>query len=259
MLFRLEYAAVLSIGVIFTILFGVFYVNDTLAEQVLTLASASSSSSLPLPRDILVSTMFLVGEFFVTIIALVTLPQLIVRDEQQKTLPLFLSKPIPRWNYYFGKYIGGTSTLSASMCILAALISVFVFIQSPSLLSVVAISTIFLALKIALLSALIMSLSLRFSEWVGTIIAFLYYIGGHFNFLFPYWGSAYPGTWGDMMLTAYYILPDLTPVSSWSLLSAAVENYPLDINYGYWFLKQTGIYTIGFLFLGYDSFRKKSF
>ncbi len=143
MLFRFEYAAVLSIGVLFIILFGVFYVNDTLAEQVLTLALASSSSTLPMPRDIFISTMFLVGEFFVTIIALVTLPQLIVRDEQQKPLPLFLSRPIPRWNYYFGKYIASTATLSASMCFLAALISVFVFIQSPSLLPVVAVSTFF--------------------------------------------------------------------------------------------------------------------
>ena len=248
MLFRFEYAAVLSIGVLFIILFGVFYVNDTLAEQVLTLALASSSSTLPMPRDIFISTMFLVGEFFVTIIALVTLPQLIVRDEQQKTLPLFLSRPIPRWNYYFGKYIASTATLSASMCFLAAFISVFVFIQSPLSFTGGGCFYFFLVFKIALLS-----------EWAGTIIVLLYYIGGHFNFLFPKWGSAYAGTWGDMMLTAYYILPDLTPVSSWSLLSAAVENYPLDINYGYWFLKQTGIYTIGFLFLGYDSFRKKSF
>ena len=256
--FRLEYLAMLSIGAVFILLFGAFYLNDTLAEQVLALASTSSPGNLPLSRDILVSTMFLVGEFFITIIVLVTLPQIITRDDQQKTLSLFLSKPIPRWKYFFGKYFGGVAALSVSICILALLIVMFVLIQSPSLTDAVIIATIFLILKLSILSALIMSFSLRFTEWVGAFIALIYYIGGHVSVLFPEWGSSYPGAWATMMTTAYHILPDLTPVSSWSCLSAEVEQSSLNINYNYWFFKQIGLYTFGFLFLGYDSFRKKS-
>jgi len=256
--FRLEYMAMLSIGAVFILLFGSFYLNDTLAEQVLALTSMSSPGNPALSRDILVSTMFLVGEFFITIIVLVTMPQIVARDDQQKTLSLFLSKPIPRWKYFFGKYFGCVAALSVSICVLALLILMFVLIQSPSLNSAVIRSTVFLILKLSILSALIMSLSLRFTEWVGAIIALMYYIGGHVSVLFPEWGSAYPGAWATMMTATYHVLPDLTPVSSWSILSAEVEQYPLNINYYYWFFKQIGLYTFGFLFLGYDSFRKKS-
>ena len=259
LLFRLEHIAVQGIGVLFILLFGIFYVSDTLAEQVLTMAAASSPGSVPLPRDILVSTMFLFGEFFITIIALFTVPQLLVRDEQQNTLPLFLTKPLPRWHYFFGKYLGEIASLCISFGIYSVIILLFVIAQSPALVTVVMLSSLFVMLKLALFSALIIGFAERYFRLFGVLTALLLYITGHMSMKMLELSYLYEGMVGQMMKTAYYILPDLAPISSWSIISAAVENYPLHIDFAYWFIKHTGLYTCGFLLLGYASFKKKSF
>ena len=259
LLFRIEQYAILGVGLLIILPTGILYLNDSLAEQVLSMAAATSPDIVQLPRDTLVSSMFLLAELFITVSALFTISMLISRDIQQKTLSLFLSKSMPRWHYFLGKYIGGTASLCITFSFYAVIIFFFVLVQSPSLLSTIVISTLFVILKLALLSALIMSSTERFLGWLGAMVAVLYYIFGHINIKILEWSIIYEGLWGDMLKVVYYILPNLSEVSSWSLISAEVENYPIHINYTYWFAKQIGVYTIGFLFIGYLSFKRKSY
>jgi len=258
LLFRLDQYAILGTGLLIILPTGILYLNDSLAEQVLSMTAATSPDIVALPRDILVSSMFLFAELFVTVGAVFSISLLISRDIEQKTLPLFLSRSLPRWRYYFGKYLGGTASLCITFSFYAVIIIFFVLAQSPSLLYTVLVSTFFVFLKLALLSALIFSSAERFFGWYGAMISILYYIGGHINIKILEWSIIYEGLWGDMLKVTYHILPNLSEVSSWSLISAEIEQYPIEINYSYWFAKQIGIYTIGFLLIGYLSFKRKS-
>lgn len=213
LLFRIEQIAILGMGLVIILPTGILYLNDALSEQVLSMAAATSPDIARIPRDILVSSMFLLGELFVTVSALFTIPLLIPRDEQQRTLSLFLSRSIPRWGYYFSKYIGGTATLCISFSIYAVIILVFVLVQSPALFPVAVVSWLFVLLKLSLLSAIIMSSTERLFGWFGAIVAVLYYIFGHVNVMFLEWSVLNQGLWGDVLKFVYYILPNLSEIS----------------------------------------------
>jgi ABC-type transport system involved in multi-copper enzyme maturation permease subunit len=254
-IFRLEIFAVVVLGLVFIGLFSVFYLNDTLSGQVLSIVS---SGGAPVSREIFLSTMFLAGEFFIVILALFMIPELIIGDRQQKILPLFLAQPIRRWEYFSGKYIGGTLALWASFFIFWIVIFACTAIKTSPLLFAILISAGFILLKLAILCAMIIALTEWFGRVFGSLVGLLLYIGAHSTIYIDEWALKTTGIWHFLAKTSSALLPNLIPVSSWSILTASLEHYPIEINYPIWFLKHIIVYIVGFVLLGTYSFKKSS-
>ncbi|MFC1562175.1 hypothetical protein ACFL4Q_04190 [candidate division KSB1 bacterium] len=256
-LLRLEQIALLLLGLLLILPFLVVYLSENLSHQILDILTSMSADQQEVSREMLLAAMLMMSELFTTLVALLLIPMLIYRDEQHRMLSFYLTRPLSRERYFLAKYLGGTLSLFVFFSVFACFILAVSFVHSPNITGYLIQAYFFALLKLALLSALLIGLTTRFSIMFGSIAALLIYIAGHSNIQFLIWSILNPGILSTFFKTGYYVLPDLLTVSSWSILSAVIEKKPIEIPYVYWIIKHLLIYIPLFLLIGTASFRKR--
>ena len=120
------------------------------------------------------------------VISIVLTMNLIPEEIERRTLYTILSKPVQRWQFLVGKYLGAISTLALMMSLMTVLMIGMFFLQghvygSEQLLELLQAPALFF-LQMSLLSSLV----LFFSTWMGATVNFflsggMYLLGSLFN------------------------------------------------------------------------------
>ena len=112
-------------------------------------------------------------------------------------------------------------------------------------------------LKYAIFTGFMVFLTVRMPALVAGLISLLMFIGGHVSSRIEDFYEQFTGFMLYLLKLGYYILPNLSPVFSGTILDRDVnlfENY-MSI---YWWVTYAVIYTIILLILAVFSFRRKS-
>lgn len=147
--------------------------------------------------------------FFGVLIAIFVGISLVSKEIDKKTIYTILSKPVPRYEFLLGKYLGLMITLFVNMAVMVAgLLAVMVYLNAPvTLLLFEAIAFIFLELVV--ITAVALLFSTFTSATLSAIFTLAIYVVGHLSTDLKQFGDKMDGLGRAVLNAIYYILPNL--------------------------------------------------
>jgi ABC-type transport system involved in multi-copper enzyme maturation permease subunit len=182
---------------------------------------------------------------------------IIYREIEKRTIYTVLSKPISRWQFIVGKFLG----LNATVSLLAALMTLVLLIVSwiaggtfrPQILSAVLLTW----MELTLLTALSIMMSTLCSPILGAIFTLLLYFIGHtsgdLKELAARFGSRSVRLLTDLM---YYALPNLEYLN---VRGKVIHGVAVDVEYVAFASSYALLYTVVFLIIAVLVFERKEF
>jgi len=118
-------------------------------------------------------------EIFWIIWVLFVWSQLLFKEIEWKTIFLILSKPIKRYEFILGKFLGFSATIFLIIFIQAFLYLLVLYFKDIEITKLIIFSIFFTFLKLELLLALVFFFSSFMSNMITILVSILFYISGH--------------------------------------------------------------------------------
>jgi Cu-processing system permease protein len=194
---------------------------------------------------------------------------LVQKEIQRKTVLTLLAKPIPRWHFILGKYLGLLMVLAINLAVMSlCLFGILYFIDSPPSAGLsLAIYLIYLEM------AVIVAVALLFSSFSTPTMSGLFtlgvYLAGHltgdilqhFQFVQKF-GDRLPGSPNIPPLTEkvirgiYYVVPNL---ENFNIRGRIVYELPIGEHYVAWMSLYGLVYIAIYLLIACLWFNKRDF
>lgn len=118
-------------------------------------------------------------EIFWIIWVLFVWSQLLFKEIEGKTIFLILSKPIKRYEFILGKFIGFSVTIFLIIFVQAFLYLAMLYFKEIEITKLILFSIFFTFLKLEILLALVFFFSSFMSNMITILVSILFYISGH--------------------------------------------------------------------------------
>lgn len=228
--------------------FGILF---TLSSRLLVPLSLGQEQKIV--RDMGLALISLFG----ALIAILTGAQLVYKELERKTIYAIISKPIRRFEFVLGKYLGLLLTLLGVIAIMTAGFFALVFwvdgAVSPSLLKAVG----FTYLELMVVTAVALFFSTFSTPIISAVFAFLLYAVGHLSGDLKLLGQNLPTQLGKgFCLFLYYLLPNL---ENFNIRGQVVYNQPVTLRYTSFVLGYCLLYTLIVLAIATLIFRRREF
>ncbi|OFW55650.1 MAG: hypothetical protein A2W01_02170 [Candidatus Solincola sediminis] len=188
----------------------VFYIILALTVLMIFLIPLLPSAQVGVQLDLMREAALGLTTIMAFVLAIIMGGTSIARDAEQRTIYNIISKPVQRWQYYLGKFLGIMLVLVITLALIFIVIGVFVLAKfrvfDPGLAK--ALFTIFL--EASILTSLTMMASVYLSPLVCVFVGILFYVVAHVKggYLYDAMNNGNPiARIGAGFL--YYILPNL--------------------------------------------------
>lgn len=152
--------------------------------------------------------------------------RLMVQEMEQKTIYLIVSKPIKRWEFVFGKYIGLSVTLALNVFLMSLALWGTGFLMEGFIDWSLAPAIFLIYIEILLVVAFSLLFSSFMMPTVSAIATLMIFIVGHLSDYLMEFMAVYPDRGYHWLLRAiYYVVPNLEKLN---LKIAVVEDLPFD-------------------------------
>jgi ABC-type transport system involved in multi-copper enzyme maturation permease subunit len=173
---------------------------------------------------------------FGTLIAIFVGVSLVSKELEKRTIYAILAKPVRRWEFILGKYLGLLLTLFVNLAIMSAGLMVALLYQGgTSLMGYVwLLPAIYLiSLSMAVTTAVAMTFSTFSTPTLSTLFTFFFWVIGHFNADLLEFGQL-TKSWflGGICQFLYYVLPNVSnfeSINSRNIISSAAYYQPIDL------------------------------
>ncbi|TKB57197.1 MAG: hypothetical protein E8D49_13705 [Nitrospira sp.] len=147
--------------------------------------------------------------FFGVLIAIFVGISLVSKEIDKKTIYTILSKPVPRYEFLLGKYLGLMITLFVNTVVMVAgLLAVMAYLNAPvTLLLFEALGFIFLELMV--ITAVALLFSTFTSATLSAIFTLAIYAVGHLSTDLKQFGAQMDSVGKAALNAIYYVLPNL--------------------------------------------------
>jgi len=105
--------------------------------------------------------------------------QLLFKEVEGKTIFLILSKPIKRYEFILGKFLGFSGAIFLIIIFQAFLYLLMLYFKDIEITKLIIFSILFTFLKLELLLALVFFFSSFMSNMITILVSILFYISGH--------------------------------------------------------------------------------
>lgn len=182
---------------------------------------------------------------------------IIYREIERRTIYTVVSKPLSRWQFIVGKFVGLNATVSLLMAMMTAVLIGVDWIVSRSF-SPQLLTAVFLTwMELTLLTALSILMSTLASPILGAILTLLLYVIGHTSAdlkqLAARFGSAPVNA---VVAVTYHLLPNLEYLN---VRGKVVHGVPVDITYVAFASSYALLYATVFLIVAVLVFERKEF
>jgi Cu-processing system permease protein len=169
-------------------------------------------------KDFGLSAMSLFGLLIAVFIGI----RLMVQEMEQRTISLILSKPIRRWEFVIGKYLGLACTLAVNVLLMAVALWAVGLVQEGRIDLALAPAMILIYLEILLIVAFALLFSTITSPTLAALFTLVVYAIGHSTAFLREYTLIYPDKGFHWVLRLiYYAAPNLENLN---LKMAAVEH-----------------------------------
>jgi ABC-type transport system involved in multi-copper enzyme maturation permease subunit len=180
---------------------------------------------------------------------------LIYKEIDKRTVYTILCRPIFRWEFIVGKFLGLALLLLVVTVAMTAASAVYVLVLGGTVDATFLLAALLIYWKLLLLNALAVLLSSLTSPILGALIVFSVYLIGHAtNILVDLPLQIRESVTGRVLEVVYYVLPNL---SNFDIRAEAANDVPVAFTYVLWALAYGTIYTAMLLTLAALAFEDK--
>jgi len=190
-------------------------------------------------------------------IAVLVGTSIVYREIDRRTIYTVISKPVARWQFILGKFLGLITTVSLLLGGMTVLFVVINVIVAESFNSQLLVAILLTWMEMVLLTALSVLMSTIASPILGAIFSLLLYVIGHASAdvkdLATRFGS---GTLRAISDVVYYALPNLEYLNVRSKVTHGVQ---IDVAYVAFASSYALLYSLVFLVIAVLVFERKEF
>jgi ABC-type transport system involved in multi-copper enzyme maturation permease subunit len=149
-------------------------------------------------------------QFFLMLIAVMMSVLLISREIDSRTVYYILAKPVRRWQFLLGKYVGLLATVLINLVLMSAILVVLVRFYGGGLDLRLFIATGMIGVEMALLVAFATLFSVLTKPILGSVFTLAVFVVGHVSQDLWLLTRHLPGSLGRTLVTVlYYVVPNL--------------------------------------------------
>ncbi|MEW5977051.1 MAG: ABC transporter permease subunit [Acidobacteriota bacterium] len=217
------------------VIFGVLIIASSLILGSITIGDV---------KQIIINLGLSTLSIFGTMIAIFIGIQLVFKEIDKKTVYSLLAKPVARYEFVLGKFLGLALTLTVNICVmLAGIYAAILYLRRSFEFS--DIQVFFAGILILVELLLVVSIALCFSTFstpaFSALFTFCLYVIGHFNADIRQFGSTSSSAFTQLLTTSfYYLLPNF---GNFEIISQtahgrflSVEAYLLTMIYGFLYI-----------------------
>jgi ABC-type transport system involved in multi-copper enzyme maturation permease subunit len=195
--------------------------------------------------------------FFGALMAILIGTGLVYKEIEKRTIFTLISKPIRRFEFLLGKYLGLVWTLAVMVAAMTAIYLVVVFLHTFTIEIRMVLAVFFIFLELMLLTAVAILFSSFSTPILSSLFALSFYLIGHFSWsLETLIKKTPPGARKALLRTLYAILPDL---ENFNIKTEVVQNLPLPAGLWVGAVGYAAVYTAFVLILAVWVFRQRDF
>lgn len=192
---------------------------------------------------------------FGVLVAIFVGASLIYKEIDKRTLYTILSRPMHRYEFVLGKYLGLVAVLAVAVLVMSGTAAVYVLLLGGSLDAVYFLAVLLIFWKLLLVTAFALLMSSLSSPILGAIIVFCAYVFGHATAVFRDLPPQFDGTLAKRILeVAYYVIPNL---SNFDIRAEAANGVEINPAFVLWVLAYGLGYTAVLLVLASLAFERK--
>jgi ABC-type transport system involved in multi-copper enzyme maturation permease subunit len=149
-------------------------------------------------------------QFFTMLIAVMMSILLISREIDSRTVYYILAKPVRRWQFLLGKYVGLLATVLVNLALMTAALLVFVWIYGGGVDARLLLATGMIGVEMALLVAFATLFSVLTRPILGSVFTLAVFVVGHVSQDLWMLTRHLPGSVSRTLVTMlYYVVPNL--------------------------------------------------
>lgn len=182
---------------------------------------------------------------------------LVYKEIDKKTIHTLLSRPIHRYQFLLGKYIGLISTLFIMLLLMSLIFLILIFFHTFKIEWALLVAILYIFVEVCLITAVALFFSCFSTPILSSIFSLSFYLIGHLS-----WGletlikKMRPGLGKILAQILYTFLPDL---ENFNFKTEVVHHLPIPSSV-FLFSALYGIfYSLFVLFLAILVFRKRDF
>lgn len=180
---------------------------------------------------------------------------LVHKEVEKKTIYAVLAKPVPRWQFLVGKYLGLMLTLAVVTGLMAVFYLGMVWIKGGAwpghLLPAVALAY----MELSIITAVAIAFSSFTTPLLAAVFTVAVYVVGHLSWSFNTFLEYVPTATARVVVNLlYYGLPDL---ETFNVRSRVVYELPVGVPYMLDAFAYAAAYTVGMLVLAVLLFRRR--
>lgn len=187
---------------------------------------------------------------------------MIYKEIDKRTLYTVLSRPIHRWEFIIGKYLGMGATLVVTIFLMGTVFCLF-FLLNGGTLNWIMLGCVFLLwVGLMLLNAVAIFFSTMASPTVSAISTVIVFIVGRATYELKYFSEMYQGIVKNLIMGFYYFLPNF---SNFNIKIAAIHNKLTAVShvqvtptFFLWSVLYCFLYSAFLLFLASIIFKKRN-
>ncbi|GMV99351.1 MAG: hypothetical protein AMXMBFR84_04900 [Candidatus Hydrogenedentota bacterium] len=211
----------------------------------------SIGQDIKIVKDICLASVSLFG----VLISIFVGASLVYKEIDKRTIYTIICRPMHRYEFILGKYLGLCALLAVVVCAMAAMSTGYILLLGGAVQVVFFQAMLLAYCELLLITALAVLMSSVTSPILGAIIVFCAYILGHATGILIDLPDHFDGTTAERVLqTVYYILPNLT---NFNIRSEAANGVPVAPGYVLWAVVYGAVYTLMLLVLAALAFEDK--
>ena len=194
---------------------------------------------------------------FGALMAIVMGTGLVYKEIDKKTIYTLISKPIHRFQFLLGKFIGLSFTLFLMLVLMSVILIALVFLHTLKVEWNLLAAIFLIYLELSLVTSVAILFSCFSTPILSSIFSLSFYLIGHLS-----WGlktiiqKIEPGAQKLLVQGLYFLLPDL---EKFNIKTEVVHYLPLPSQFFLYSILYGIFYTLFVLTLAYLIFRKRDF
>lgn len=147
---------------------------------------------------------------FGALIAIFVGASLIYKEIDKRTLYTILARPMDRWEFIIGKYLGLMALLAVVVGVMTGVSVGYILLMGGPIDAVYLLAALLIYFKLMVVTALALLTSSLSSPILGAIIVFCFYVFGHATGVFKDLPPQFKDTVAEKVLHfVYYVVPNL--------------------------------------------------
>ncbi len=182
-------------------------------------------------------------QFFSMLIAVMMSMMLVSREVDNRTVFNILAKPVRRWQFLLGKYVGLVAIVAVNLVLITAVLLVMVLLYSGEWDPMLIFAAAMTMLEMAVLAAFAILFAVLTKPILGSLMTLSVFVVGHMSADLWLLTRQLPGAFArGVVAVVYYLVPNL---ERFDFKSEVVHDLPIPLSAVGWSV----LYALAFVFV----------